>query len=106
MTSGLPTTAELGLILVRVGVALGDTLIVNGRKLDAVLSGLSTNTFTEIAVARSSAGTVAFNTVLDTNVVGTSAVPFQMIWLPVCKACACRREGQRGASAQSVIGTD
>jgi hypothetical protein len=56
-----------------------DALMVKGRKLEAVLSGLSTNTFTGIAATRSAAGTVAVNEVLDPNVVGVSAVPFQMI---------------------------
>jgi hypothetical protein len=85
LTSGFPTNAEVGLIFVSVGAVAVDTFIVNGRKLEAVLSGLSTNTFTGIAARRSAAGTVALNEVLDTNVVGVRAVPFQMIWLPLAK---------------------
>lgn len=90
--------------MVRVGVALGDTLIVNGRKLDAVLSGLSTNTLTGIAAARSAAGTVAVNTVLDTNVVGASAVPFQMIWLPLAKPVPVAVRGNAALPLKALSG--
>src|ERR1035438_7671755 len=75
VTSGPPTREKLGLILVRVGAVNVDTLMVNGRKLDTVLSGLRTNRFTGIASMRLAAGTVAVNTVLDTKAVGASAVP-------------------------------
>jgi aspartokinase-like uncharacterized kinase len=63
---------------VRMGIVVGDTMIVNGRKPETVLSGLRTNTFTGTTVARDVAATLAVTTVLDTNAVG-SAVPFQMI---------------------------
>ena len=42
---GLPTATLVGLILVRVGVVAGFTVMVNGSVFDTVLSGFSTKTF-------------------------------------------------------------
>jgi hypothetical protein len=75
---GLPTAAFWGLIDTRIGVVFGDTIMVNGRKLEAVLSGFRTNTFTGTTLTRYEEAMLAVREVLDTNVVET-AVPFQTI---------------------------
>jgi hypothetical protein len=74
----LPTSALLGLMEVRVGLVDGDTVMLKGRMLEMVLSGLSTNTFATDTVVRKEAAMFAVMAVLDPNVVGIT-VPFQTI---------------------------
>ena len=55
---GSPTALFVGLMLVKVGVVAGFTVMVNGSVFETVLSGFSTNTFAVPTVVRKIPGIV------------------------------------------------
>jgi hypothetical protein len=100
---GSPTELFVGLMLVKVGVVAGFTVMVNGSVFEAVLSGFKTNTFSVPTVVRNVAGIVVVNWVAETKVVGI-AVPAHTITLLLTKPVPFAVRATEATSLKDVFG--